>query len=258
MRQNYKTYPTDYIEELKRKGKRKKARAFFEYWSDMEEGEHNSVRFYANSWEVSVSTAHAWIDEFNREIDLFLDSWHIRNRQHYTYAKNQAEHLPNTSNTCEARKQGVSPDGAEHQPNEVFNIYDDDNGGMKQSFDKWFEDLYFIYRLNTKHAGRKDKAYDEWQRVRGLVKYENLKLAIMMYLHDPDVQKRFNFANFLKNDVYLAYLPKRIKLLIDGKWVEGEYDDKDRVFRADNGFKGYMSSETLVKKFADKKLEFLR
>ena len=257
MRQNYKTYPTDYIEELKRKGKRKKARAFFEYWSDMEEGEHNSVRFYANSWEVSVSTAHAWIDEFNREIDLFLSGWQVRNRQHYTYAKNQAERQPNTSNTCKAQNQGVSPDSAEHQPNEVFNIYDDDKGAAAKR-DRWFEDLYFIYRLNTKHAGKKEEAYREWELVKDRVGYENMKLAIMMYLHDPEVKRRFNFTNFLKNDVYLSYLPKRIKILIDGKWHVGTYDDESHIFKSEDGFEGYLDSETLIRKFSNKELEFVR
>jgi len=258
MRNNYKTYPTDYINELKQKGKRKKARAFFEYWSDMEDGEHNSVRFYAKSWDVSVSTAHAWIDEFNYEIDLFLDGWQIRNRQHYTYAKNRTEREPNTSNTCEAQNTGVCESGAEHQPNKDFNIYDDDIGGYRVMEDREFDDLYFIYRMNTKHAGRRDDAYREWKRVGKDIEYEQMKLAIMFYLHDQEISKRFNFANFIKNRVYLNYLPKRMRIKISEEWRVGVYDDKRRVFRSDDGFEGLLEPETLVKKFANNELEFMR
>jgi len=52
------------VREYKRKNRRDKARAFLEYISDKLMYENNSVRFYAECWNISKTTAHAWIKEF--------------------------------------------------------------------------------------------------------------------------------------------------------------------------------------------------
>jgi len=83
--------PSDYYRELKFKNKRAKARAFIEYYDDMDLGEHNSVRFYAKSWGISVSTAFGWIDDFKTQIDKYYATRVLKNEQHYSSAKNQIE-----------------------------------------------------------------------------------------------------------------------------------------------------------------------
>jgi len=277
-------YPIDYVNELRSNGNRKKSIAFMDYWHDMNNEEDNSLRFYEKAWGVGKTTVARWIKEFDYEIRRFFNCWELKNNAHFKAVKSKNsmydEWNENTHQNKSAKNRvGQQGDSSEYiethskapkkgsfkessgtalvqQWDKDFNINDDDNGASLP-VDKWFEDLYLIYRLNTKYAGRKEDAYKQWLKAKDSVGYENMKLAIMMYLHDQELSKRYNFANFLKNQVYLSYLPKRIKILIDGNWMVGTYDDKDHVFRADNGFEGYLSSETLVKKFADKELEFL-
>ena len=257
MRMNYRTYPTDYVQELKQLGKRKKARAFLEYWDDMEMGDHHTERFYAESWKVSNSTAHEWIKEFKYEIDLFLNHWHLRNQEHYNYAQKSTEQKSSKSSNYKARIYGKVKNTAEQKPNEVFNIYDDNNIGQMQ-FDKHFGDLFFLYRMNTKYGGKKEEAYKEWLKIKDLIDKDQLKRAAILYLHDPHIEKKYNLANFLKNEVYLSYMPKRIKIKIKGEWKVGTYDDKEQVFVADDGYKGLLPPERLAELFAKGDLEFVR
>ncbi|MEN4053796.1 hypothetical protein [Sulfurimonas sp. NWX79] len=255
---NYKTYPTDYIQELNTsrgaKG-RKKSRAFMEYWNDMEFGEHNSYGFYAKSWEVSKSTAHVWIDEFMNEIELFLSHWDIRNKQHYKHAKNQSERLPNKTNGYKHQNIGVFKEAQERQPNEALNL--NNNNNTHWAFDKDFNDLYFIYGVNTKYKGKKEEAFEEFKQID--IDINLLKLASMKYLHDPDTEgKRYNLTNFLKNQTYLSYMPKVLKVKINNKWIIGNYDDKNMMFISDDkSFIGSLSANRLIELYQNKELEFI-
>ena len=240
MRMNYKSYPTDYIRLLKteKSNGRKKSRAFMEYWDDMEHGDHNSFRFYAKSWEVSTSTTFEWIKEFDKEIELFLSHWIIRNKQHYNYTQNQTERLPN----------------------EEFNINNNKNTRETKSFwnDKDFNDLFFIYGQNTKFKGKKEDAYQAFLHVDTNV--DLLKLASVRYLHDPDTTgKRYNLTNFLKNQTYISYLPTRMKITISGKIHLGTYDQATCRFISDTkDFAGELSAKRLVEMFESKELEFIK
>jgi hypothetical protein len=259
MRMNYKTYPTDYVQELKysrgEKG-RKKARAFMEYWDDMEHGEHNAIRFYAKSWDVSSSTSHGWIEEFDKEIDLFLAHWSLRNKQHYTYAKNSTEHLANKTNSYKAQYIGVCEDEAEQQPNKALNSYDEEKK-RGWVFDKKFNDLFFIYARNGSFAGKKEEAYEEFIRVD--IDIDLLKLSAVKYLRDTNIKNKYNLANFLKNEMYIKYMPKRIKLTLDGVQRVGVYDDDTKLFRSESdSFVGQMSPVRLVQLFEAGALEFLK
>ena len=259
MRHNYRVYPIDYINELHQGGirGRKKAMAFMSYWHDMELGEHNSIAFYAKIWNVSKSTAWTWIKEFSEEIDKFLSNWQLRNAQHYNYVQNSTERQPNESNAHEPRIYGHSRNSAERQPNQDYNIYDDDNNiGMHA--DKNFADLFFIYRLNTKYGGRKEDAYREWLKVKDKVSYEELKRAIVLYLHDPSVSKHYNFANFLKNEVYLSYIPKRLRVKVQDEWITGTYKDDQEMFVSDDGKPYKLTPERLAELFSKGELEFVR
>lgn len=156
-RMSYRSYPTDYIQSLKQERGlrgRKKARAFMEYFDDMEHGEHNSETFYAKSWEVSRSTAHEWIKEFYNEIELFFNHWTLKNTTHYTYAKKSTEQQPSKTSTHEAQNLGVCKNPAEQQPREVFNINNNNNKGVS-FFDAAFEDMYRICRMFHK---------EDWQK----------------------------------------------------------------------------------------------
>jgi hypothetical protein len=241
MRLNYKAYPTDYVAELKRSGNRKKAMAFLDYWDDLEAGVCNAIGFYAKMWCVSKSTAHAWIRNFNKEIEKFLSIWRLRNQQHKKYAENSAERLPNGKQTKSAsettEKSTLQKDprtAAERLPNHIYNIYDDDNIGQTHHLtDKDFNELFFVYRMNYKYAGKKDEAFREYLKARKRIDPKTLVKAAIAYLHDDNVQKKYNLTNFLKNEVYLSYLPNRFEVLIDGEWEAGEYDEDRELFVTD-------------------------
>ena len=267
----YKSYPSDYVRWLKQNGKRKKASAFMEYFDDSENHDHFSISFYANSWGVAKSTAWSWIQEFKEVINKFSVYWELKNKQKDSqktsqkkFTRTQTERQPNDleqSHTSETTEKSSFSDNrktpAERLPNEVYNIYDDDNisGSLH---DKHFNDLFFIYRQNYKFAGNRDNAYQEYKQIKDNIGYEKLKRAIIFYLHDPDIEKRYNFANFLKNRVYLSYIPKRLKIKIGKEWKIGTYDDTQNIFVADDGFKGILEPQRLVELFAKGELEFVQ
>lgn len=273
MRMNYKSYPTDYVQQLKREhGKRgrKKSRAFLEYWDDMEHGHHNGERFYAESWEVSRSTVHEWIKEFAKEVDLFLDHWHLRNKQHYTYAKNQTETIetikPRQSRPLKHSTVGDFIETTETiettQPSEVFNLYDNNSACEPLRREWWndpeFNDLFFIYSQNTKFVGKKEDAYEVFQRVD--IDHSLLILSAMQYLHDPDtLNKRYNLSNFLKNEIFLAYMPKRISINTNGKWVDMNYNKDTGELIADGGGRsGTLTPKMMIEMFKDGSLKFIK
>ena len=267
----YKSYPSDYVRWLKQNGKRKKASAFMEYFDDNESNEHFSISFYANSWGVSKSTAWTWIQEFKKEINKFSIYWNLKNKQknsQKTFQKkftktqterqsNDLEHYKTTETTEKSNSQDFEKKQTERQPNEVYNIYDDDNKD-EALLDKHFYDLFFIYRQNYKFAGKREEAYIEYKKIKDKIDYKELKRAIILYLHDPEIEKRYNFKNFLKNEVFYSYIPKKIKIKIKDEWKLGTYDDKEQVFRADDGYKGILTPERLAELFAKGELEFIR
>jgi len=257
MRMNYKSYPTDYVQQLKQNANRKKARAFMEYWDDMEHGDHNTIRFYAQSWDVSVGCTSNWLKEFNHEIDLFLSHWDIRNKQHYSYAKKSSEQKVNKMNTDTAQEVGLCRKANEHEVNEDFNLYNNNNKGH-WAFDKDFNELYFVYGANTKYKGTKAEAYEAFKNVS--VDLNLLKLAAMRYLHDPETEgRRYNLPNFLKNEIYLSYLPKRIRLTLDGVERIGLYDANTLIFKSEtDSFVGQLTSSRLVELFETNSMEFLK
>jgi len=257
MRMNYKTYPVDYVQELNSKrgvSGRKKSRAFLEYWNDMEFGEHNSYGFYAKSWDVSKSTSHSWIDEFMKEIELFLSHWDIRNKQHYKYAKNQTERQQNETNGYKAQNIGKEEHTQERQPNEALNY--NNNNTSNFLFDKNFIDLYFVYSRNTRFVGKKQEAYQAF--VNTDINVDLLKLASMKYLHDDAVDRPVGIKKFLENDMYLPYLPKYMKVKSGDEWYEGIYNDKTFSFTGSDGSNlGTIEPKLLIELFEKKELIYL-
>ena len=88
-------FPNYYWRELQQKGRdgRLKANAFLVFFMDKEEGNHNSARFYAETWGVGKTTVNNWIREFRVEIEKFDAWWFLQNlnktAQQYSSAKNQ-------------------------------------------------------------------------------------------------------------------------------------------------------------------------
>lgn len=270
MRMNYKSYPTDYIQQLKRERGvqgRKKSRAFMEYWDDMEHGDHNSEGFYAKSWDVSRSTSHDWIKEFKIEIDLFIDHMYLKNKSHYSHAVFSTEQneqgQPSKTSTSEHHILGTFKESSEQneqgQPSEVFNI---NNNDIKLKREWWddahFQDLFFIYSQNTKFVGKKEDAFEQFTRTD--MDPSILILSAIQYLHDPAVGgKHYNLANFLKNETYLSYIPKMIKVHHGGQEIIGEYDRvNQRIIENGSNRIIVLTPERLVELFKVGALEFIK
>ena len=268
IRMNYKMYPIDYIEELKQKGVkgRRKAMAFMAYFHDLQMGEVNSIRFYAKYWNVSHTAVMNWLKEFREEIDRFYSYWTIKNNTHYNSVKNQTLHQVDNNFTAQTTINKANNECQKtvtlHQVDKEFNIYDDDNGDISsqnlRKDKREFDEVFFIYRANTKFAGKKDEAFEEYMKIKDKVSLKELLRAIVLYLRDPSVEKRYNLKNFLKNEVFYSYLPKRMKIKIDGEWIVGTYKDDVSVFEGDNGFKGVLTADRLAELFNKGDLEFLR
>lgn len=272
MRMNYKSYPTDFIQQLKRErgvAGRKKARAFMEFWDDMEHGDHNSESFYAKSWDVSRSTSHEWIKEFKVEMDLYIDHMFLKNQQHYNHAifstEQNEQRQPSKTSKDKPRIIGTSTTQTEqneqHQPREAFNLYDNNN--VRELRREWwsdgeFQDLFFIYSQNTKFVGKKEDAFEQFTKTE--MNPSILILSAVQYLHDPDIGgKHYNLANFLKNETYLAYIPKMIKVRHGDQDIVGEYDRfNQRIIESGSNRFIVLTPERLVELFKAGALEFIK
>ncbi len=268
MRMNYKLIPTDYYEELCNKGIKtaKKAEAFLSYCINGELGHYHAVRYYSKRWDVSTSTAHGWIRDFDHEIDLWASHWQLKNNQHYGSVKKlteQTEHLhPNKPNSSMNEYSGVlcdTPEQTEHlHPNKALNI--NNNNISNESL---FEDLFFIYAQNYNFPGKKSEAYEAYLKVKETATYDQFKKAIFFYLHDPkhnfnQQAKLYNAKNFFKEGAYYSYIPKHINIKVDGTWISGIYDTDTYIFTASNGEHSRLPDDVFKKKFSNGELEFIR
>ncbi len=272
MRMNYKSYPTDFIQQLKRErgvAGRKKARAFMEFWDDMEHGDHNSESFYAKSWDVSRSTSHEWIKEFKVEMDLYIDHMFLKNQQHYNHAifptEQNEQRQPSKTSKDKLRILGTSTISTEQNeqglPREAFNLYDNNN--VRELRREWwndaeFNDLFFIYSQNTKFVGKKEDAFEQFTKTE--MNPSILILSAVQYLHDPAIGgKHYNLANFLKNETYLAYIPKMIKVRHGDQDIVGEYDRvNQRIIESGSNRFIVLTPERLVELFKAGALEFIK
>jgi len=239
---SYRIYPTDYVQELNQKGLRGRIRAmaFMSYWNDLEFGEHQSVSFYATSWSCSKSTAWEWIEEFKKEVDKFLAHWELKNNLHYKSAKKSTERTER------------------NEPNQVFNLTTN-----AISDERLFEDLFFIYSQNTKHAGKKSEAREAYLKVKHDATHDDFKRAIFFYLHDPKHNfqaepKLFNAKNFFAEGAYYGYIPKHIRIINHGTWLTGVYDADSEQVTASGGVIYGLPDAMFKKKFASGELEFIR
>jgi hypothetical protein len=265
MRISYRIYPTDYVEELNNKGLqgRRRAMAFMSYYHDMEVGDHNAVRFYAKAWSVGKSTAQRWMDEFNSEIEKFDTYRELKRKQHYSSAKKQVGQMGQTER-----------DKAIDKSDGVVVVYDDSVGQMGQTErdkalnkddvdsacdERLFLDLFNIYNMNSKFPGDKDKAFTEYEKMYNQVSHKELIKSVVFYLYDPKRKGKLNnLANFLKNEVYNNYLPKHIRVLNKGDWMNGTYNQETEIFTTSTGEQHKLLQDKLTSKFSKGEIEFIR
>lgn len=131
---------------------------------------------------------------------------------------------------------------------------------------KKFQDLFSLYRLHTKNAGKKSealKAYRETKIPEGIT-IEDIAMAALFYLNDPwvpvDEQGEkvvYSLANFLRNEIYLNYIPHRLQIDLDDKKITGEYDRQNGILHGDDGMDYRLSTSRLAELLSKKKLRFV-
>lgn len=259
---HYKNYPTYYIDILQNKGKRHKARCFWEYYNDVQNREVNSIGFYAKSWglakPMSKGTVHKWVDEFRDEIQRFYDAHLLMNHQHYNSVKNKSERQVNGLETFDSIQDPNTPSfeqtertASERQVNKALNINNNNNIARAM-----YDGFYFIYRQFNKYAGNKMEAMQSYVDIED-VNHKSLSVAAIFYLKDMNVERKVGAKKFLDNKIYLNYLDLRLSVLFDGKWMEGIYDNKNEVFESE-GKKWRLPAVKLAEKFAKDEIKFLR
>lgn len=265
----YMNFPTQYAEELRNKGQRNKARAFWEYCYDIEKGEYNSLRFYGQSWGISKTQAGTWIDDFKIQYDLYHDAWKLLNHYGHSSIKKttcqSGQQEADSNNADKPNKIGVynntTCQSGQQEADKVLNQYDsnDSAGNNFQWFNHpEFNDLFFVYSQNTRFAGKKEEAYIQFTRTE--MNPSILILSAVQYLHDPTVGgKHYNLANFLKNETYLSYIPKMIKVRHGDEEIIGEYDRiNQRIIENGSNRIIVLTPERLVELFKVGALEFIK
>ena len=265
----YMNFPTQYAEELRNKGQRNKARAFWEYCYDIEKGEYNSLRFYGQSWGISKTQAGTWIDDFKIQYDLYHDAWKLLNHYGHSSIKKttcqSGQQEADSSNADKPNKIGVNNNttcqSGQQEADKVLNQYDntDSAGNNFQWFNHpEFNDLFFVYSQNTRFAGKKEDAYIQFTRTE--MNPSILILSAVQYLHDQAVGgKHYNLANFLKNETYLSYIPKMIKVRHGDEEIIGEYDRvNQRIIENGSNRVIVLTPERLVELFKAGALEFIK
>jgi hypothetical protein len=278
MRKHGLYVPCDYFRELKRSAKRKKARAFMEYYDDADLGEFNSVRFYAKSWDVGIGTAHGWIDDFKTEIDRYYASRQLLNTEHYTSVRNKTEQHEqkemNTKNVNEAQNIEDMNNTTEQNEHEELNkgynasIYNI-NADSKESPNKKSKTEYsesFLRAWNEydkrnsdgKRVGNKIRSYSIWKR---RFKHTDVKLiieAIKEYKASLEEWRDIkDFDGFL-NGMIDIYLPQRSWVITKSKEkVFGHYYESKDVFVFDGGGERPITKEKMEELLQENKIGFV-
>lgn len=259
---HYKNYPTDYIDGLQNKGKRMKARCFWEYYNDVQNKEVNSFGFYAKSWgsgePMSKGTVHKWILEFRDEIQKHFDARSLMNTQHYTSVKKQSERQVNDGRTIEQPQSTTIPafeeveeTVSERQVNKALTI--NNNNKTARGL---YDGFYFLYRQFNKYAGNKMEALGSFMDVED-VDHKRLSVASMFYIGDDSIERKVGVKKFLDNKIYLNYMNIFLKVLVDDEWLSGEYDTDSCVFTSE-GKQFKLEAIKIAEKFGKGELEFIR
>ncbi len=267
---NYILMPINYIQHLQNNNKREKARCFMEYFYDMQKEEVNSISFYAKSWnKTSKGSVHKWIAEFKEEIDRFFSSWQLYNNAHYEQikstqdrsVKNQSERQVNGKWTRNTSKTTIDTDfkkmeqtASERQVNEVYNIYNNKEGFASDiEFMRNIQELRFVA---GKYLGNIEDIYKEFLLVKDVIDIDIFSKAYRVYLKDATGKERcVGLAKFIRDKIYLYYLPREIEILQDDNVIKGYYDTANQQFITDNTtYK--LTSKNFLEKLENKSIRF--
>ena len=283
MRNAYIRVPIEYKNELKNKGLRLKSMAFSDYYEDFLRGEKNSVRFYAEAWGVSKSNAHNWIREFDREIERFEIYWELKNKPQDNYAKNQGGQQLDSAGT---KKESESPQFTDvtktgwteggQQLDKDYNSTIIISGDAKtpppqetpkskkaftedREFDKYYQELRLVGKM---FVGNREDAYNAYKQVKHFIGIKVLTYAYKAYIREIqqiDGSMTQGFAKFILNDLYLPYLPNRIRYFAKSvnKEIIGNYDFENETLEIDGNGKASMPHDLFLEKLKANEIEFV-
>ncbi len=290
MRNRYKCFPVDYVDQLRSEGKRKKAMAFMDFCMDKESGEYNSVRFYAEAWGVGKSTAARWIKEFRYEIDRFENYWNIknnynkplRNNKNNLYDKqvesNRQERSAQKSVGQMGHLQGDKWDSEEPPKNGDFkkqggtksknerdkdnNIYNNNYLSNKQTahlLDARFQEILTAYRVYSGKAYKSEETYKAFiKAIEDVKEYRLLITAIKRYFDDMDVKRRVWLKRFLEEGFYQSYLKPLYRISVDDKEIIGTYNkDTEKLISKDEELVVKIPLNVFDKEIAKNKIQIV-
>lgn len=244
--------PTDYVSELRNKGKRKKSRCFIEYFYDVEVGEHNSYSFYAKSWEVGKGTAHRWVQEFNQALEIFDAAREIKRKVHYqkTIKRDNEEFHIKSSGTNGT----IGMEQLEHHQEPIISLLEENDGtigtiGLEPSFnyinnkkengflDKDFYRFVSEIKMVIKNVGNIEDIYDSYLKVKDLIDLKTLSKIYREYASETKTERKVGLSKFLSDLMYLSYCKPYIVVENDGSFVTGTYDkDKEILITEDKNY----------------------
>jgi len=268
---NYMLMPINYVQELHNLGKRYKARCFMEYFYDVKSKQVNSISFYAKSWDkTSKGSVHKWIKEFKEEIDLFFSSWQLYNNAHYeqvktaqdSSVKKPSERQVNGNRTKNTVKTPINTDfqkqertESERQVNEVFNIYNNNKKSfaLDEEFMRYIQELRFVA---GRYLGNIEDIYQEYLEIKDVLDIEIISKAYRLYIQDTtEKEKSVGLAKFIKDKIYLYYLPRDIEIAQKSDVVKGYYDiASEQLLTDDNRYK--LSHKKFLEKLGSGAIRF--
>ena len=240
--------PSDYISELRNKAQRKKSRAFFEYFYDIEVGEHNSYSFYAKSWEVGKGTAHRWVEEFNKALEIYDSARELKRITHYKKAIEK--NIKNDVGVLHSKSGGtigtIEVERLEHHQSPILSSLQESDGtigttAMERSFniinnnkdDAFLDNEFYKFiselKMSIKNIGNIDDIYQAYKKVKDLIDLPTLSKIYREYSAETKSDRKVGLAKFLDDLIYLSYCKPYIELENDGSYIVGTWDKNKGV-----------------------------
>lgn len=237
--------PTDYVSELRNQGKRKKSRAFMEYFYDMEVGEHNSYSFYAKSWEVGKGTAHRWIKEFNEALEIFDAARELKRQVCYQKAtskttdKEVCKKSGGTIGTIEMERlehpqstysrEFVTIDETIESNAVELSFIINNNKDNEQHITKDFYLFINEIKMSIKNVGNIDEIYKAYQKVKTHLDLATLSKAYRAYARETKSDRKVGLVKFLDDLMFLAYVKPYIELYANDDVYLGVFDKENET-----------------------------
>ncbi|MFW2600167.1 hypothetical protein [Aliarcobacter butzleri] len=218
----------------------------------MEVGEHNSYRFYGKSWEVSSSTAHEWIKEFNEALEIFDAARELKRKVHYQEANKKSDvslclesnrinltdeteriehsHKPMLSNCLENNRTNLT-DETERSFNYINNKKE--NVFLNNDFYRFISEIKMV----IKNVGNVEDIYESYLKVKDLIDLPTLSKIYREYSNETKTERKVGLSKFLSDLMYLSYCKPYIVVENDGLFVTGTYDkDKEILITKDKNY----------------------